>query len=114
MIHDVNSVYERRPRDFERHAAAGACNALDHRPDKSAGMVELARAGVGDRAALRELRRVVRLGGHLVVSIDHPLGDWRRHGGGYFVTEVFPESFEKLSQRPDFTMFRLLRAPADA
>ncbi|SDS91352.1 Methyltransferase domain-containing protein [Nocardioides scoriae] len=33
---------------------------------------------------LRELRRVVRTGGRLVLSTPHPTSDWLHLGGGYF------------------------------
>ena len=38
------------------------------------------------RAAFGELHRVVRPGGALVVSTQHPTADWLRHGGSYFDT----------------------------
>jgi SAM-dependent methyltransferase len=161
----VSSIYERRPADFERHAAVSAYNALYDRPamlnllgdvdgqlvldagcgpglyaeqllargaqvigfDRSTGMVELAQARLGDRAtlrvhdlsrplawldagsvdaivlalvihhlddrvsALRELHRVLRPGGRIVLSTHHPFDDWRRLGGSYFATELVEE-----------------------
>jgi ubiquinone/menaquinone biosynthesis C-methylase UbiE len=42
-------------------------------------------------AALREIARVLRAGGRLVVSTHHPIGDWLRHGGSYFTVEKINE-----------------------
>jgi SAM-dependent methyltransferase len=51
---------------------------------------------VDDRvAALRELRRELRPGGALVLSRQHPTGDWLRHGGSYFATRVIEETWSK-------------------
>src|ERR1035441_6823647 len=46
-------------------------------------------------AALRELRRVLRPGGALVLSRQHPAGDWLRHGGSYFDVRVIHERWSK-------------------
>jgi SAM-dependent methyltransferase len=46
-------------------------------------------------AALRELCRVLRPGGALVLSRQHPTGDWLRHGGSYFDTRVIHETWSK-------------------
>jgi SAM-dependent methyltransferase len=51
---------------------------------------------VDDRvAALSELRRVLRADGALVLSRQHPTGDWLRHGGSYFDTRVIEETWSK-------------------
>jgi SAM-dependent methyltransferase len=49
---------------------------------------------VDDRvAALRELRRVLRPDGALVLSRLHPTGDWLRHGGSYFDVRLISETW---------------------
>lgn len=51
---------------------------------------------VDDRvAALSELRRVLRPGGALVLSRQHPTGDWLHHGGSYFDVRVVQETWSK-------------------
>jgi SAM-dependent methyltransferase len=43
---------------------------------------------VDDRVfALREIHRVLRSGGRLIVSTHHPTSDWRTFGGSYFDVE---------------------------
>jgi SAM-dependent methyltransferase len=42
-------------------------------------------------AALREVARVLRPGGRLVLSTHHPTGDWVRHGGSYFTVQKIRE-----------------------
>jgi len=71
---------------------------LDWLPDASTDLVLLALAieYVDDRvAALRELRRVLRPGGALVLSRQHPTADWLRHGGSYFDMRVVDEVWSK-------------------
>ncbi len=63
-------------------------------PDASVDLVLLALAleYIDDRTnALRELRRVLRSDGALVLSRMHPTGDWIRHGGNYFDVRVIEE-----------------------
>jgi SAM-dependent methyltransferase len=65
-------------------------------PDSSVDLVlcALAIEYVDDRvAALREMRRVLRPGGALVLSRMHPTGDWLRHGGNYHETRVVSETW---------------------
>ena len=51
---------------------------------------------VDDRvAALSELRRVLRPDGALVLSRQHPTGDWLRHGGSYFDVRTITETWNK-------------------
>jgi SAM-dependent methyltransferase len=67
-------------------------------PDGSVDLVLLALAFeyVDDRvAALRELRRVLRPGGALVLSRMHPTGEWLRNGGNYFETRTITEVWSK-------------------
>ncbi|HJD78371.1 MAG TPA: class I SAM-dependent methyltransferase [Corynebacterium pollutisoli] len=42
---------------------------------------------------LRELHRVLRDDGRLVLSTGHPTDDWRRRGGSYFTTERIEETW---------------------
>jgi SAM-dependent methyltransferase len=46
-------------------------------------------------AVLREVARVLRPGGRLVVSTHHPTGDWVRHGGSYFMVEKIRERWRR-------------------
>ncbi len=67
-------------------------------PDGSFDLVlcALAIEYVDDRvAALRELRRVLRPDGALVLSRQHPTGDWLRHGGSYFDVRLISETWSK-------------------
>lgn len=80
---------------FRTHDLA---DPLDWLPDKSVDLVLLALAleYLDDRTrALRELRRVLRPGGALVLSRQHPTGDWLRHGGNYFDVRVIEEVWSR-------------------
>ncbi|MGP4018998.1 class I SAM-dependent methyltransferase [Saccharopolyspora sp. 5N708] len=71
---------------------------LDWLPDASVDLVLFALAVeyLDDRlAALREMRRVLRPGGALVMSRMHPTGDWLRHGGNYFEARVVEETWKR-------------------
>lgn len=80
---------------FRTHDLADPLDWLD---DHSVDMVlfALALEYVDDRtAALRELRRVLRPEGALVLSRQHPTGDWLRHGGDYFRARVIDETWSR-------------------
>jgi ubiquinone/menaquinone biosynthesis C-methylase UbiE len=67
-------------------------------PDRSVDLAlcALAIEYVDDRvSALSELRRVLRPGGALVLSRQHPTGDWLRHGGSYFDVRTVQETWSK-------------------
>jgi SAM-dependent methyltransferase len=81
--------------EFHLHDLA---DPLDWLPDGSVDLVlfALALEYVDDRiSALRELRRVLRPDGALVLSRMHPTGDWLRHGGSYFHTRVIEETWSR-------------------
>ncbi len=51
---------------------------------------------VDDRVgALREICRVLRPFGRLVISTHHPVSDWRRRGGSYFDHDVVEETWSR-------------------
>lgn len=80
---------------FHTHDLA---DPLDWLPDQSVDHVlfALALEYVDDRTqALRELRRVLRPDGALVLSRQHPTGDWLRHGGSYFDVRVIEEVWSR-------------------
>jgi SAM-dependent methyltransferase len=81
--------------DFRAHDLA---EPLDWLADDSVDLVlfALALEYVDDRtSALRELRRVLRPDGAIVLSRGHPFGDWLRHGGNYFDVRVIEEVWSK-------------------
>jgi SAM-dependent methyltransferase len=72
--------------------------SLDWLPDASTDRVLFALAVqyIDDRtSALRELRRVLKPDGALVVSRPHPTGDWLHHGGNYFDARVIEEIWSR-------------------
>lgn len=59
-------------------------------------LLALALEYVDDRvAALAELRRVLRSDGALVLSRQHPTGDWLRHPGSYFEDRLVDEIWSR-------------------
>jgi SAM-dependent methyltransferase len=67
-------------------------------PDASVDLALCALASeyIDDRVgALRDLRRVLRPGGALVLSRLHPTGEWLRNGGNYHEPRVITETWEK-------------------
>jgi len=81
--------------DFRVHDLG---DPIDWLPDAAFDLVlcALAIEYVDDRiGALRELRRVLRPGGALVLSRMHPTGDWLRHGGSYFDVRTVQETWSK-------------------
>lgn len=59
-------------------------------------LLALALEYLDDRVgALRRLRDRLAPGGALVLSRQHPTGDWLRHGGSYFETRVIEETWSK-------------------
>lgn len=71
---------------------------LDWLPDgcADAALLALALEYVDDRVAmLRELRRVLRPSGALVLSRLHPTGDWLRQGGNYFDVRMVEETWSR-------------------
>lgn len=84
-----------REGDFRVHDLG---DPIDWLPDGCVDLVlcALAIEYVDDRlGALRELRRVLRPGGAVVLSRPHPTGDWLRHGGSYFDVKVIEETWSK-------------------
>jgi SAM-dependent methyltransferase len=58
-----------------------------------------------DRVAfLRELKRVVKPGGIVVFSTQHPLDDWRRHGGSYFAIEKVADTWRTVTGGREVSM----------
>jgi SAM-dependent methyltransferase len=83
---------------------------FDWMPDASVDIVlcALAYHYLNDRLTfLREVRRVLRPEGALVISTHHPTADWSRLGGSYFdvapVTEVWSRGWEITAWRTPLT-----------
>ncbi len=76
-VHDLDSPLDwLADESFDAALMALVVHHLDDRP-----------------AALRELHRVLRPGGGLVVSTHHPTSDWLRLGGNYFSVEPVEEDW---------------------
>ena len=54
--------------------------------------------------ALREWHRVLAPGGALVLSLQHPVGNWLRHGGSYFEQRLIRETWNAGWQVSYWTM----------
>ncbi len=80
---------------FRTHDLADPLDWLDDQSVDVA-LFALALEYVDERtAALRELRRVLHPEGALVLSRQHPTGDWLRHGGNYFEARVIEETWSR-------------------
>lgn len=82
-----------RVHDLAEHMAWAADGSFD------LAVMALVIHHLDDRVALlREVHRVLRPGGYLVLSTHHPMADWLRLGGSYFdvapVEEVWREDWE--------------------
>jgi ubiquinone/menaquinone biosynthesis C-methylase UbiE len=62
-------------------------------------------------ACLREFFRVLRRGGHVVISTQHPTTDWLRKGGSYFETKLEEDIWHR--ETDDYTI-RFWREPLTA
>jgi SAM-dependent methyltransferase len=103
----VVTGFDQSPRMVElcRRAIPGAqfrvhdlADPLDWLADGSVDLAlcALAIEYVDDRvAALRELARVLRPGGALVVSRQHPTANWLSNGGSYFEQRAISETWSK-------------------
>jgi SAM-dependent methyltransferase len=58
------------------------------------------------RAAFAELHRVLRPGGAVVVSTQHPTTDWLRKGGSYFDRALETDAWSMLSGRHEVRFWR--------
>ena len=88
----------RETADAGKYRVHDLADPLTWLPDASVDLAILALAieYVDDRvAALRELHRVLRPDGALVLSRQHPTGDWLRHDGDYFDVRVIAETWSK-------------------
>ncbi len=78
-------------------------------PDDSVDVVLCALAihYVADRrATFAEMRRVLRPGGAVVVSTQHPTTDWLRKGGSYFDRALETDAWSMLSARHEVRYWR--------
>jgi SAM-dependent methyltransferase len=57
--------------------------------------------------ALREVARVLKAGGYLIVSTSHPFADWKNYGGSYFATELVQDTWSRSSQSFQLPFWRM-------
>jgi ubiquinone/menaquinone biosynthesis C-methylase UbiE len=96
--------------ELARRRVAGRAEVFEHTLDEPLPLADasfdlvvcaLAIHYANDRAAtLREFRRVVRPGGAVIVSTQHPMSDWLRKGGSYFDVVLETERWESMG--PDW------------
>ena len=78
-VHDLQSPIEwLEPASFDLALMALVIHHLDDRA-----------------AALREMHRILRPDGALVVSTHHPTSDWVHRGGSYFTVSVIEETWSR-------------------
>jgi ubiquinone/menaquinone biosynthesis C-methylase UbiE len=83
------------PVEFRTHDVSESLDWLDDGSFDLAIMALVIHHLEDRRSALREINRVLRSGGRLVVSTHHPTSDWIRLGGSYFTVEQVTERWSR-------------------